>query len=121
MSNKADLISIVESKIDITGQRLTTGVRTRDAFESVIDALFDQFGQVYSETLNVVANKSSVITIPSDDYQGDIRMYTFFDSSGNDITSTFDLIKKGVSGDDKTLTFSGFKTRTFVEVNILMK
>lgn len=120
MATKDELITTIESKIDVTGRRLTTGVKTRAALEAIVDAMFEQFGQIFTTTVNLSANVDKVIVIPSATYQGDIRTINIWDASGNEITRKLAVIK-GTSGSDKTLTLNSPKVDTNVEVNITMR
>ena len=120
MATKAEIKAEIQAKISITGQRLTTGLTTRDILDQIVDAMFDQFGQVFTTTVNIVANVDKVITIPSATYQGSIRTFNVWDSSGNEISQQI-FIQKGTSGSDQTITLNTSKTKTSVEVNILMK
>tara|TARA_R110001599_G_scaffold318295_1_gene527885 strand:- start:724 stop:1086 length:363 start_codon:yes stop_codon:yes gene_type:complete len=120
MANKQELKDIVEQMIDITGQRLTTGIRTRNVFDDIIDALFNQFGQIYTTQVNLVANTDFVIVVPASAYQGSIRNFNVWDANGNEIGNKL-AVRKGVLLGDQTLTLNSAKSGVFVEVNITMR
>lgn len=120
MATSSELKAFIDTKIDNTGQRLTTGNRTRDAFDAVIDSLFNQFGEIYTTTISINANKDYIVIVPATSYGGTIRSYQIFDSNGFDITQQFSA-RKGVLTGDQTLTLNRGKSGTNIEVNIILK
>tara|TARA_R110001599_G_scaffold212711_1_gene410409 strand:- start:406 stop:768 length:363 start_codon:yes stop_codon:yes gene_type:complete len=120
MATRAELLAEVQAKIDITGQKLTTGVRVRSVFDDLINSLFSQFGTVYTETVTVASNKDYVITVNASLYEGSIRSYAIFDSTGYEVGSRF-TAKKGVDTGNQTLTINSAKGGSNIEVNIILQ
>jgi len=114
-----ELKTFIATKIDTTGRRLTTGVKAIAAFDELIDAIFSQFGQTYSATVNLPSNEDVVINIPSD-YTGNIRSYIVWDSNGNDVTQRTMVTRGGTEG-ARTLTINAGKTTNNAQVNIIMQ
>lgn len=121
MATKAELEALVIDKIDITGRKLTTGVKVRQLMDEVIDSLFDQFPQRYVQSsVNLVSGVDYTITIPSADYPGStISNIDIWDASGVKLDASV-YVQRGTSGDDKTVTLNSAKTQTNLEVNILI-
>ena len=122
MATRGQLLAEVQAQIDITGQQLTTGVRVRTILNEVVNSLFDEFGTIFSTTITVASNKDYVVIVDGTNFEGSIRSYSIFDSSGYDVGSRF-TVKKGVDPAtlNQTLTINSAKGASNLEVNITLK
>jgi hypothetical protein len=108
---KAELIAYMEARIDVTGRRLTTGVRHRQVEQAIIDELYSRqpvkTAKLFITAAEVQALSTSPkpfgLTVPAGFYVKALAADFMLSGGTTDYTGNTDLVVKTTGATDEQL------------------